>query len=69
MPSTVIRSFEYRPESRELEVTFTTGRRYIYSDVPQEVAAALRASRTKGIYFNKQIRPNYHYREMSSAAA
>jgi hypothetical protein len=69
MPSTVIRSFEYRPGLRELEVTFTTGRRYIYSDVPPDIAETLRASRTKGIYFNKSIRPNYRYREISPTGA
>ena len=40
MPSTVIRRFDYRPESQELEVLFVTGRRYLYSDVPPEAAEA-----------------------------
>jgi hypothetical protein len=67
MPSTVIRRFHYRPEERELEVLFTTGRRYIYYDVPQEEADAFRAAFSKGRYFNTQIRDNYEFREVAEA--
>ena len=44
MPSSVIRRFAYDEMSGELWVEFTTGRRYVYSDVPHEVADAFRAS-------------------------
>lgn len=64
MPSTVIRRFDYRPESRELEVLFVTGRRYLYSDVPPEEAGALRAAFAKGVYFNRHIRDRYAFREL-----
>ena len=64
MPSTVIKRFEYRPESRELEVLFVTGRRYRYSDVPAEEATAFRAAFSKGSYFNRQIRDRYRCREV-----
>jgi hypothetical protein len=65
MPSTIIRSFEYRPESRELEVMFTTGRRYLYRDVPEEAAAAFRAAFAKGRHFNARIRGRYAFTETS----
>ena len=64
MPSTVIRSFDYRPERRELLVTFTTGRRYLYRDVPLEEAEAMRSAFAKGRYFNRRIRPHYPYRQL-----
>lgn len=64
MPSTVIRRFEYRPEGGELEVLFTTGRRYLYRDVPPEAVAALRAAFSKGRHFNAHIRGNYSYVEL-----
>ena len=41
MPSTVIRSIHYRSETRELEVRFTTGRCYLFRDVPAGEAPAL----------------------------
>lgn len=65
MPSTVICRFDYRPEDRELDVLFTTGRRYVYFDVPQEEADAFRAAFSKGRYFNARIRENYEYREVA----
>jgi hypothetical protein len=68
MPSAVIRRFDYRPESRELEILFTTGRRYIYSNVPEEVARRFRAAFAKGSYFNRQIRDRYPYREIDSVS-
>ncbi|HEX6741125.1 MAG TPA: KTSC domain-containing protein [Sphingomicrobium sp.] len=64
MPSHVIQSFDYRPERRELHVTFTTGRRYLYLGVPQAKVDAMRAAFSKGRYFNAQIRPFYPYREL-----
>jgi hypothetical protein len=67
MPSTIIRSFAYRPEARELEVLFTTGRRYLYGDVPPEAAAAFRAAFAKGRHFNARIRNHYPYKELEPA--
>jgi len=68
MPSTVIRSFAYRAEARELDVLFTTGRRYVYCDVPKEAAEALRAAFAKGRHFNSHIRGRYPYREVDDGA-
>jgi len=65
MPSTVIRRFDYRPESRELEVLFVTGRRYLYSGVPPEEAEAFRAAFAKGVHFNRHIRDRYECREIA----
>jgi lysyl-tRNA synthetase class 2 len=64
MPSTVIRRFDYRPETAELEVLFTTGRRYLYRDVPPAIAGAFRAAFSKGRYFNAHIRDAYDYSEL-----
>ena len=64
MPSTVIRRFDYRPETHELEVLFVTGRRYLYAGVPPEEAEAFRAAFSKGAYFNRRIRDRYAHREL-----
>ena len=64
MPSTVIRRFEYRPDTRELEILFTTGRRYLYSDVPEDAVARFRAAFAKGSHFNRHIRDRYRYLEL-----
>ena len=65
MPSTVIRRFAYRPESRSLEVEFVSGRRYRYAGVPAEVAEAFRLAFSKGRYFNTRIRDNYPCAELA----
>ena len=64
MPSSVIKMFHYRPEARELEILFVTGRRYLYAEVPPEIAEAFRAAFAKGPYFNRHIRDRYDYREL-----
>ena len=67
MPSTVIKSFDYRPAAQELDVTFVTGRRYLYHDVPPDAAAGLRAAFAKGRHFNRHIRNLYPCTELERA--
>jgi len=64
MPSTVIRRLTYSPDSEELMIEFVTGRRYVYSAVPEEEVQAMREAFSKGVYFNKHIRDRYAYREL-----
>jgi hypothetical protein len=65
MPSTVIKRFVYDQMEGELWVEFTTGRRYVYSNVPEEVANAFRSAFSKGTYFNTRIRDNFPFREVT----
>ena len=69
MPSTVIRYFRYDAAKRELDVTFVTGRRYIYEDVPPQVSAAFRSAFSKGTFFNDEIRDRYAFREVTREKA
>ena len=64
MPSTVIRGFAYSPATARLEILFTTGRRYVFHDVPPEAAEAFRSARIKGRHFNSRIRGRYRYTEL-----
>ena len=64
MPSTVIQRFDYLPERRELLVTFTTGRRYVYSEVPPELAERFRGAFAKGRFFNAHIRDRFSAQEV-----
>jgi len=68
MPSTVIRSILYNSERRELEVLFTTGRRYLFHDVPEHDAEAFRSARIKGRHFNAHIRGRFAFTEQDWAA-
>lgn len=67
MPSTVIRAFAYRAEARELDILFTTGRRYRYREVPPDAVDALDAAFSKGRHFNAHIRDRYDYYELEPA--
>ncbi len=68
MPSTVIRRYVYCPDNRELWVEFMTGRRCVYSGVPQEVASALGSAFAKGAYFDSRIRDRFPHREVERHA-
>jgi hypothetical protein len=67
MPSTVIRRFDYDAENRELDIEFTTGRRYLYHAVPPEAADAFRAAFSKGRHFNAHIRDAYDFTECAAS--
>lgn len=67
MPSAVIRDFSYSVATRQLVVTFVTGRVYAYAAVPPDVHNAFRASGSRGRFFNQEIRDNYDCREITSS--
>lgn len=57
--SSVIRHMIYQPDLDELEIWFASGRRYIYSGVPEPVYLALRDAPSRGALFNSTIRDRY----------
>ena len=67
MPSNVIRRFMYVPDTHELTIEFVTGRRYVYSDVPEDDVQAFRSAFSKGAHFNRYIRDRFPCREIMSA--
>jgi lysyl-tRNA synthetase class 2 len=68
MPSTVIRSFTYHPAQSQLEITFQSGKRYVYDGVPLEVYEAMKNAFSKGEFFNEHIRDRFAFTRESSAA-
>jgi hypothetical protein len=65
VPSSVIRSFSYSANNSELSITFVSGRRYVYIDVPQDVFDAFKAATSKGSFFNQEIRDCYNCLQIS----
>lgn len=61
MPSSLIRTFRYDPQTKRLEIDFVSGRRYAYLNVPAQVAEALRMAGSKGEYFNARVRDRFRY--------
>lgn len=64
MPSSAIKSIDYNLQSRDMTVTFTTGRRYVYQGVPSAVVMAFRSAASRGAYFNDEIRDRYPFYEI-----
>lgn len=62
--SSVIRRVAYDPGNRELLLTFVTRKAYRYKNVPMAVYAALLAARSKGSFFNSEIRDAYECEQM-----
>lgn len=69
MPSSVIRKASYDPDRAQLDILFTTGRRYLYHRVPTQEAEAFAAAFSKGRYFNAHIRDAYEFTEVTPADA
>jgi KTSC domain-containing protein len=68
MPSTALRHAVYDPQAQVLTLTFVTGRRYRYLEVPAAVAEGLQRARSKGGYFNTRIRDRFEFEELGNAS-
>ena len=64
MPSTVISSYEYQPENKVLRITFVSGLIYEYLNVEQATFDEFKKAFSKGIHFNKFIKPNHPARKI-----
>ncbi len=62
--SSVIRGAWYLPERRQLDLLFTSGRRYVYSNVPMTVANGFAQAESKGRFYNSEIRNRFPCREV-----
>lgn len=65
MPSTVIKSYSYNPDDETLTITFTTGRVYRYFKVKETEYYEFKMAYSKGIHFNKQIKPYHSFKELT----
>ena len=63
--SSVIERVEYNAAQHLLFVTFTTGRRYVYFGVPEDVYRAFLAAPSPGNFFNTEIRDRYPFRALN----
>lgn len=61
--TTAIREIAYESTRGELMITFSSGRRYVYDNVPAGVVEAFKASGSKGPFFDHEIRGRFPHRE------
>lgn len=57
--SSIIKRVEYDPGTRDLTITFTTGSKYIYRDVPQAVVRRFTTAESQGMFFHTHIRNKF----------
>lgn len=62
--SSMISAVGYDPSHRLLEIEFTSGRVYQYSDVPKDVFDDLMSADSKGRFFLGYIEGVYLYRKV-----
>lgn len=54
--STVMTSIRYDNNTRALDITFTSGETYRYSNVPRDIHVALLDAESKGEFFNDHVK-------------
>jgi len=65
MPSTVISTMEYNPETQTLKIAYVSGQTYVYKDVPETVYKELKASRVKGRYLRFFVKDKYAFEKVA----
>ncbi len=66
MPSTVISTMEYDPETKTLTIAYVSGQTYVYRHVPETVFKELKASRVKGRYLRFFVKDKYAFERVTS---
>ena len=61
MPSSVVAEMIYDDETEILRIIFVSGMAYDYKKVPLEVYEAMKASGSKGTFFNHYIKGKYDF--------
>lgn len=59
--STAVRAIRYDAKAQRLHVTFVSGERYAYENVPGELYARFGAAESKGRFFQAEIRDRYPF--------
>ena len=62
--SSTIKSVEYDEDTRELDITFTSGKTYRYYNVPLEIYAVLLDAGSKGKFFNDNTKGAFAFTEV-----
>jgi hypothetical protein len=64
MPSSVIKYFSYDAATKILKVVFVTDMVYLYKNVPERIYKMLKASGSKGRYFNSNIKDKFKFQKL-----
>ena len=61
--STSIQSVDYDLTSRQMRITFKSGERYVYYNVPPSVYKGFENAPSKGKYFQRIVRSRFSFRK------
>ena len=64
MPSSVIKYFSYDAATETLKIIFVTDMIYQYKEVPEKIHKMLKASGSKGRYFNRHIKDKFKFQKL-----
>ena len=62
--SSNLRSIGYDTDTQTLEIEFHSGSIYQYDDVPENIHSSLMQAPSKGKYFSRHIKGQYHYQRI-----
>jgi lysyl-tRNA synthetase class 2 len=65
LDSSAIQYVNYDDARHSLFVVFSTERKYIYLDVPEEIYRAFLTAPSAGRFFNAEIRDHYRFQEVN----
>jgi len=57
--SSVIKEYRYDKSEQSLEILFINGKVYKYVDVPQNIFDEFEKAKSKGTYYNENIKHSY----------
>ena len=66
LASTTLTGAVYSDSSRQLELEFSDGSRYVYSGVTESLYRDLLSAVSKGTFFNRYIRGHFPYAKLST---
>lgn len=64
MPSSAIKYFSYDADRKTLKIMFITDMVYLYKNVPERIYKMLKASGSKGRYFNSNIKDKFKFQKL-----
>jgi KTSC domain len=66
MPSSVISSYNYNPDTENLTIRYVSGLVYCYQKVPEKVFKEFKTSISKGRYLNFYIKGKFDYHKIDN---
>ncbi|HZP16431.1 MAG TPA: KTSC domain-containing protein [Terriglobales bacterium] len=69
LSSRTLASASYDPDRCQLELEFRSGKRYLYFQVPRHCYEEFLQAESKGGYFNRSIRNQFAFQDLSAPFA